>query len=299
MVGTDPNKVSTEAGGEDNLSDKVKLDAKVDASFKTVKSSLDASITKGVKGLSTHSSPENENSEKKEKKRVKGSSEDGKLKEKASNKRRKDKDIDALTRDDLLKLVYNERARRSVKQIWDALEINHEGFKSLRKVMLGGFMTKFKKFKLEEGEPIKESQTRVEVVNLDLVGLEGSSKIGYIGSDTSSEISSPPQAVKSNKRGTKTVVESLLIRRRSWWGRLCSDEEFLEVECRFSDVIFYVDGIGDLGHGNYSGESNARLLFVNGRVLPPEIGGEVRCSPAVNCGGGLCRFSFSLSGICS
>ncbi|KAL8116750.1 hypothetical protein AgCh_023055 [Apium graveolens] len=216
MVGTDPNKVSTEAGGEDNLSDKVKLDAKVDASFKT--------------------------------------------------------DIDALTRDDLLKRVYNGRARRSVKQIWDALEINHEGFKSLRKVMLGGFMTKFKKFKLEEGEPIKESQTRSRP---------------------------PPQAVKSNKRGTKTVVESLLIRRRSWWGRLCSDEEFLEVECRFSDVIFYVDGIGDLGHGNYSGESNARLLFVNGRVLPPEIGGEVRCSPAVNCGGGLCRFSFSLSGICS
>lgn len=61
-----------------------------------------------------------------------------------------------------MKLINNGRARRSVKQIWDALEINHEGFKSLRKVMLGGFMTKFKKFKLEEGEPIKESQTRFQ-----------------------------------------------------------------------------------------------------------------------------------------
>ncbi|KAL8107129.1 hypothetical protein AgCh_023791 [Apium graveolens] len=99
----------------------------------------------------------------------------------------------------------------------------------------------------------------------------------------------PPQAVKSNKRGTKTVVESLLRRRRSWWGRLCSDKEFLEVERRFDDVIFDVDGVDELEHGNYSGDSNGRVLFVNGRVLPSEIGGEERCSPVANCGGGLCR----------
>lgn len=62
MVGTDSGKVSTRGGGEDNLSDKVKVDAKVDASSKDVKSSLDATITERVKGLRTHSSPENEKS---------------------------------------------------------------------------------------------------------------------------------------------------------------------------------------------------------------------------------------------
>lgn len=62
MVGTDSYKVSTRGGEEDNLSDKVKVDAKVEASFKDVKSSLDDSITDGVKRLRTHSSPENEKS---------------------------------------------------------------------------------------------------------------------------------------------------------------------------------------------------------------------------------------------
>lgn len=62
MAGTDSKNVSTRGGGEDNLSDKVEVDAKIDASLEDVKSSLDASITDGVKGLRTHSSPKNEKS---------------------------------------------------------------------------------------------------------------------------------------------------------------------------------------------------------------------------------------------
>lgn len=101
-------------------------------------------------------------------------------------------------------------------------------------------------------------------------------------------------------------MENLLRRRRSWWGRLCSDQEikpsklgeFLEVERRFGDdAIFSVDG-GGLEMGNYSGENNGRVLFADGRVLPPEMGRE-ECSPAASCGGGLCRLSGSLPGICS
>ncbi|KAK1350240.1 transcriptional regulator ATRX [Heracleum sosnowskyi] len=62
MTGTDSRKVSTRGGGEDNLSDKVEVDTKIDASLEDIKSSLDASITDGVKGLRTHSSPESEKS---------------------------------------------------------------------------------------------------------------------------------------------------------------------------------------------------------------------------------------------
>ncbi|KAK1405297.1 Signal recognition particle family protein [Heracleum sosnowskyi] len=109
-----------------------------------------------------------------------------------------------------------------------------------------------------------------------------------------------PLKSKSNK----TATRALLKRRRTWWGRLCSDQElkpsklgeFLEVERRFGDgAIFSVDGVV----GDYGGESNGRVLFADGRVLPPMNGGGDECSPAANCGGGLCRFSVSLPGICS
>lgn len=62
MVDTESDKISTRGSGEDNLSHKVEVDTKIEASFEDVKSSLDASITDGVKGLRTHSSPENEKS---------------------------------------------------------------------------------------------------------------------------------------------------------------------------------------------------------------------------------------------
>lgn len=51
--------------------------------------------------------------------------------------------------------------------------------------------------------------------------------------------------------------------------------------------------------GNYGGENNGRVLFADGRVLPPATGGGDECSPPANCGGGSCRFSVSLPGICS
>lgn len=62
MVDTESDKVSTRCGGEDNLSDKVKVDAKINASFENIQSSLDTSLRDDVKGLRTHSSPENEKS---------------------------------------------------------------------------------------------------------------------------------------------------------------------------------------------------------------------------------------------
>ncbi|KAL1821644.1 hypothetical protein ACET3Z_016513 [Daucus carota] len=114
---------------------------------------------------------------------------------------------------------------------------------------------------------------------------------------------------KSKKRNTKAAVESLLRRRRSWWGRLCSDQElrpsklgeFLEVERRFGDgAIFSVDGVGmEVGGYDQGINANGRVLFADGRVLPPETVAGEECSPAANGGGGLCRFSVSLPGICS
>lgn len=72
--------------------------------------------------------------------------------------------------------------------------------------------------------------------------------------------------------------------------------EFLEVERRFGDdAVFSVDGVG-VEVGSYGGENN---LFADGRVLPPANRGEEGCSPAGSGGGGLCRFSVSLPGICS
>ncbi|KAL8107130.1 hypothetical protein AgCh_023792 [Apium graveolens] len=64
--------------------------------------------------------------------------------------------------------------------------------------------------------------------------------------------------------------------------------ELKDVKRRMIDELRYAEKY-ELEHGNYSGDSNCRVLFVNGRVLPSEIGGEERCSPVANWGGGLCR----------
>lgn len=112
---------------------------------------------------------------------------------------------------------------------------------------------------------------------------------------------------KAKKKNNKAAAaaEQLLRGRRRWWWRLCSDEElkpsklgeFLEVERRFGDgAVFEVDGVENIDLGN---NNNGRLLFADGRVLPPAAEDEDSCTPAANVSSGLCRFSVSLPGICS
>ncbi|OMP09931.1 hypothetical protein COLO4_04996 [Corchorus olitorius] len=103
-------------------------------------------------------------------------------------------------------------------------------------------------------------------------------------------------------------------RRRKWW-QLCRDGdakpaslgEFLEVERRFGDGAFYgatAELEGVMGtpplHDEHQEERNGRVLFADGRVLPPapqppSDGDDEGTSTA----GVLCRFPVSLTGICS
>ncbi|XP_074322702.1 uncharacterized protein LOC141659677 [Apium graveolens] len=96
------------------------------------------------------------------------------------DKEDKVKDIDDLTEAELLKYSFNGKARNSLinglcpsecykvsscklaKEIWDTLELYHEGSKSLKKVKLSKLMNEFGNFKLRDGETIRESQARFQ-----------------------------------------------------------------------------------------------------------------------------------------
>ncbi|KAK3036992.1 hypothetical protein RJ639_029981 [Escallonia herrerae] len=100
---------------------------------------------------------------------------------------------------------------------------------------------------------------------------------------------------KKGKRGAASAAEDR--RRRRWWG-LCRDDdlkpsslgEFLEVERRFGDGGF----AAELEAGGDAQPGNGRLLFADGRVLPPADAGD-----GTPVAGALCRFPASLTGICS
>ncbi|XP_074377284.1 uncharacterized protein LOC141718803 [Apium graveolens] len=97
------------------------------------------------------------------------------------DKEGKVKDIDDLTEAELLKYSFNGRARnslmnglcpsecdkvssyKSAKEIWDTLELYHEGSKRLKKVKLRKLMNEFGNFKLRDGETIRESQARFQI----------------------------------------------------------------------------------------------------------------------------------------
>uniref|UniRef100_A0A5B7BT29 Uncharacterized protein n=1 Tax=Davidia involucrata TaxID=16924 RepID=A0A5B7BT29_DAVIN len=95
------------------------------------------------------------------------------------------------------------------------------------------------------------------------------------------------------------VVAAAAERRRRWW-RLCRDDEskpsslgeFLEVERRFGDGAFY--GATAELEGVVTQPRNGRVLFADGRVLPPAQPEE-----GTSTAGALCRFPVSLTGICS
>ncbi|CAI9113692.1 OLC1v1014345C1 [Oldenlandia corymbosa var. corymbosa] len=119
---------------------------------------------------------------------------------------------------------------------------------------------------------------------------------------------------KKSKKHRSAVVgadedERRRRRRWRWWG-LCRDEcdcrpsslgEFLEVERRFGDVTLFSNAAAELegvGAADFHQSNNGRMLFADGRVLPPAAAADADEpeSPA----GVLCRFSaVSLSGICS
>ncbi|WVZ15803.1 hypothetical protein V8G54_013369 [Vigna mungo] len=111
-------------------------------------------------------------------------------------------------------------------------------------------------------------------------------------------------AVKKKKRATIVSTSTAAERRRKWW-QLCRDGdtrsaslgEFLEVERRFGDGEFYgtaaeLEGMV-AGHQQRNG---GRVLFVDGRVLPPTADVDDGARAAES----LCnRFPVALAGICS
>jgi len=107
--------------------------------------------------------------------------------------------------------------------------------------------------------------------------------------------------VKRNSKPVAFVAEyrHRHRRRRRWWS-LCKDDEskpsslgeFLEVERRFGDGAFF--GVEAELEVQDTRPANGRLLFADGRVLPPANDVEEGTSTA----SGLCWFSVSLTGIC-
>lgn len=113
---------------------------------------------------------------------------------------------------------------------------------------------------------------------------------------------------KPKKRGLAIAnfgSEQRRWRHRKWrWWQLCRDTdtkpaslgEFLEVERRFGDVPFYGDAAeleGVIG-GNQHQERSGRVLFADGRVLPPAADDGGTSTAAA-----IWRFPVSLTGICS
>ncbi|KAK9115190.1 hypothetical protein Syun_021987 [Stephania yunnanensis] len=127
---------------------------------------------------------------------------------------------------------------------------------------------------------------------------------------------------KSSKARKRAVVAAAAAaadrrQRRRWW-KLCRDDvagpsslgEFLEVERRYG-------GDGGGGEGEYYGAaaeyegvaavagngSNGRVLFADGRVLPPRSGADLdseEAGPSASAlAGALSRFPVLLTGICS
>lgn len=121
---------------------------------------------------------------------------------------------------------------------------------------------------------------------------------------------------KKSKKNRATLVaadeeERRRWRRRRWW-KLCRDDgdcrpaslgDFLEVERRFGDGAFFsgataeLEGVAHVDDHHHN-PRNGRLLFADGRVLPPAENDDAESSATA--AGGLCRFSVvSLTSICS
>ncbi|XP_068306808.1 uncharacterized protein At3g17950-like [Pyrus communis] len=126
--------------------------------------------------------------------------------------------------------------------------------------------------------------------------------INNIGS-TSGSSSRKTKKPKKKSVAASSAVGVVAERRRRWW-RLCRDDctkpaslgEFLEVERRFGDAAFY-NTAAELEGVMVDQPRNGRLLFADGRVLPPPNvdDGIANASTA----GVLSRLPVSLTAICS
>ncbi|MED6157735.1 hypothetical protein PIB30_026131 [Stylosanthes scabra] len=118
------------------------------------------------------------------------------------------------------------------------------------------------------------------------------------------------RAASRRKKTANASAAAVAERRRRWW-QLCRDGDagpaslgdFLEVERRFGDVEFYgaaaeLEGIvAPAGHGQH--RNGGRVLFADGRVLPPEANVDDDAAAAAAAGSLCNRFPVSLAGICS
>ncbi|XP_062118041.1 uncharacterized protein At3g17950 [Humulus lupulus] len=117
---------------------------------------------------------------------------------------------------------------------------------------------------------------------------------------------------KDKKNATSSAAMVVAERRRRWWS-LCRDEEdarpaaaaaaslgdFLEVERRFGDGAVFYGAAAELEGVMVDQPRNGRLLFADGRVLPPAENDETTSSPSSSTAAVLCsRFPASLTGIC-
>nr|XP_043637290.1 uncharacterized protein At3g17950-like [Erigeron canadensis] len=90
--------------------------------------------------------------------------------------------------------------------------------------------------------------------------------------------------------------------RRNWWW-LCRGEalkpsslgEFLEFERRFGVDALFSDAMMDLNLDNHH-RNGSRVLFANGRVLPPPLVSDVNEGSHCRCS--FCRVPVLLAGIC-
>ncbi|XP_058732410.1 uncharacterized protein At3g17950 [Vicia villosa] len=113
------------------------------------------------------------------------------------------------------------------------------------------------------------------------------------------------RAVKSKRNINSNAADFVVSKRRRRWWNFCSHGdsrsaslgEFLEVERRFGDAVFYETAaeLEGLVVDSPQQRSSGRALFADGRILPPSDV-EERSSTA----GSLCgRFPVSITGICS
>ncbi|XP_042502868.1 uncharacterized protein At3g17950-like [Macadamia integrifolia] len=108
---------------------------------------------------------------------------------------------------------------------------------------------------------------------------------------------------KSKKKKAVGATAAAAERRRGRWWRLCRDDsarpaslgDFLEVERRFGDGAFFGEA-AELENVvlPLASQGNGRLLFADGRVLPPS---QAEAQPPT--AGPLCRLPVLLTGICS
>lgn len=120
-----------------------------------------------------------------------------------------------------------------------------------------------------------------------------------------SALSGSRKSKKPKKKSSASSSAAAVVvaeRRRRWW-MLCRDDgakpaslgEFLEVERRFGDGAFY-DTAAELEGVVVAADQprNGRVLFADGRVLPP-----AEVDEGTSTAGALCRFPVLLTGICS